>query len=75
MSLTCRLHNWLTDDWREASPRDKKVRLASNNYWSSSEYSSNNGWNVNFNNGNVNNNNKNNNYRVRFVRDMGICPK
>ena len=71
MSLACRSESgWLTDDWREASPRNKKARLASDNYWSSSEYSSNNGWNVNFNNGNVNNNNKNNNYRVRFVRDV-----
>ena len=36
-----------------------------NNYWSSSEYSSNNARNVNTNNGNVNNNNKNNNNYVR----------
>ena len=72
MSLIYRSYDRLTDDWEEAFPRDKKIRLASNNYWSSSEYSSNNGWNVNFNNGNVNNNNKNNNNRVRFVRDMEI---
>ena len=72
MSLIYRSYDRLTDDWEEAFPRDKRIRLASNNYWSSSEYSSNNGWNVNFNNGNVNNNNKNNNNRVRFVRDMEI---
>ena len=35
--------------------------------WSSSEYSSNNAWEVNANNGNVNNNNKNNNKYVRCV--------
>ena len=47
------------------------VALASsNNFWSSSEYSSNNARNLNTNNGNVNNNNnKNNSYRVRpFAR-------
>ena len=48
------------------------ARLASNNYWSSSEYDSNNAWNVNFNNGNVNNNNKDNNNRVRFVRVIQV---
>jgi hypothetical protein len=36
-----------------------------NNYWSSSENSSNNAWNVNTNSGNVNNNNKNNSNYVR----------
>ena len=72
MSLIYRSFDRLTDDWGEAFPRDKKIRLSSENYWSSSEYSSNNGWNVNFNNGNVNSNNKNNNNRVRFVRDMEI---
>ena len=36
-----------------------------NNYWSSTENSANNAWNVNFNNGNVNNNNKTNNRYVR----------
>lgn len=41
------------------------VSLPSNNFWSSSEYNSNNAWNVNTNNGNVNNNNKNNNKYVR----------
>ena len=34
-------------------------------YWSSSEYSSRNAWNVNFHNGNVNNNNK---YNTNYVR-------
>jgi hypothetical protein len=42
--------------------------FADNNYWSSSENSSNNAWKQNFNNGNQNNNNKNNNKRVRAVR-------
>ena len=38
------------------------------NYWSSSENSSSNAWNVNFNNGNVGNNTKaSNSYRVRPV--------
>ena len=36
-----------------------------NNYWSSSQYNSNNAWNVNTNDGNMNNNNKNNNNYVR----------
>ena len=40
--------------------------------WSSSEYSSNNAWEVNANNGNVNNNNKNNNNNyVRCVLAFG----
>jgi hypothetical protein len=38
---------------------------STNNYWSSSEYNSNNSWNLNTNNGNLNNNNKNNNFYVR----------
>jgi hypothetical protein len=38
---------------------------------SSSEYSANNAWNVNFNNGNVNNNNKYNNNYVRAVAAFG----
>lgn len=37
----------------------------SGNVWSSSEYSANNAWNVNFNNGNSNGNNKYNSYSVR----------
>lgn len=37
------------------------------NYWSSTEYNSNNAWNVNFSNGNINNNNKNNTRAVRPV--------
>ena len=44
------------------------VAFATNNYWSSSEYSSNNAWKQNFNNGNQNNNNKNNTNKVRAVR-------
>ncbi len=43
-----------------------------NNYWSSSEYSSNNAYNVNTNNGNMNNNNKNNNNYVRAFRLLRI---
>ena len=35
-----------------------------NNYWSSTEYNTNNAWNVNFNSGNVNNNNKYNTNNV-----------
>lgn len=35
------------------------------NHWSSTENSSNNAWNVNFNSGNTNNNNKYNNFTVR----------
>lgn len=44
--------------------------IASSYYWSSSEYSSNNGWYVNFNIGVVSNFNKVNSGRVRFVRDI-----
>lgn len=59
------LHNPLngrfTNSWAVKRPsvsyEDAKPQKASN-YWSSSEYSQNNAWNVNFNNGNVNNNNK-----------------
>lgn len=53
----------------------KMASHVATNYWSSSEYSSNNGWNVNLNNGNVDNNNKNNNYRVRLVRDLSKLMK
>ncbi|WP_229058440.1 hypothetical protein [Parabacteroides leei] len=46
----------------------------SNNYWSSTVYSSGNHWIVNFNNGNTNNNNDTNSKYVRCVRDwFGIC--
>ena len=41
-----------------------------NGFWSSSECSSDNGWNVNFNNGSVNNSSKDSYDRVRFVRDF-----
>ena len=44
--------------------------IASSYYWSSSEYSSDRGWNVGFSNGDVGYNSKNNNHRVRFVRDF-----
>lgn len=44
-----------------------KVQYAytSSNYWTSTEFNTNNAWNVNFNNGNVNNNNKYNSLTVR----------
>ena len=41
--------------------------FTASNYWSSTEYNSNNAWNVNFNNGNINNNNKYNEMNVRPV--------
>jgi len=43
-------------------------RQNSNNYWSATENSATNAYNVNFNNGNVNNNNKTNTNYVRAVR-------
>lgn len=48
--------------------------ILSANYWSSTENSNNNAFNVNFDNGNVNNNNKNNTYRVRGVLASLIKP-
>lgn len=39
-----------------------------NNFWSATENSSTNAWNVNLNNGNTNNNNKNNTNQLRCVR-------
>ncbi|MBR5042994.1 MAG: reverse transcriptase [Bacteroidales bacterium] len=45
------------------------------NYWSSTEYNSNNAWNVNFNSGNVNNNNKYNSNVARPVAALdGLFP-
>lgn len=41
--------------------------ITASNFWSSSENSQNNSWNVNFGNGNFNNNNKNNSNVVRAV--------
>jgi len=41
-----------------------------NNYWSSTENNTNNGWNQNFNNGDQNNNNKTNANYVRCVRRL-----
>ncbi len=41
--------------------------LTATNYWSSTENSTNNAWNVNFSNGNINNNNKYNGNAVRAV--------
>jgi len=49
-----------------------KKNFQSNNYWSATENSSNNAYNVNFNNGNTNNNNKTNNNYVRCVRGKQI---
>lgn len=48
-------------------PVKSKIVYANNssNHWSSSEYNSNNSWNVNFSDGNINNNNKNNSNVVR----------
>lgn len=45
-----------------------RVNIVSNNYWSSTEYSASNAYNLNFNNGSVNNNNKTNSNYVRCVR-------
>ncbi len=43
--------------------------MPSNNFWSSTENSAANAWNVNLNNGNTNNNNKStNSNQVRCVR-------
>ena len=44
--------------------------ISSDNYWSSSENSSANGWSLSFNIGGVRNYNKYYSYRVRFVRDI-----
>ena len=44
--------------------------LAAEGYWSSSEYSSNIAWSMNFNYGSVNNISKDFNFRVRFIRDI-----
>jgi hypothetical protein len=41
------------------------------NHWCSTEYNSNNAWNMNFTNGNYNNNNKYNRYVVRAVVACG----
>ncbi len=49
--------------------------FASNNYWSSSENSSNNAWKQNFNNGNQNDNNKNNDKHVRAVRVFALSQR
>ena len=40
-------------------------------YWSSTQYNSNNSWNLNWNNGNLNNNNKTNNNYVRAFAPIG----
>lgn len=44
------------------------------NHWSSTENSTNNSWNVNFNDGNVNNNNNNNKYNTNVVRPAVAHP-
>lgn len=46
--------------------------IVANNYWSATENSSTNAYNLNFNNGSVNNNNKSNNNYVRCVRGKQI---
>jgi len=69
------------NDWRlenlsssqvfgELSLRRRKI--VSNNYWSSTENSSTNAWNMNFNNDNANNNAKSNSRYVRCVRGYSI---
>lgn len=57
----------------EASYEDARAKeYAATNYWSCTENSSNNAWNLNFGNGNLNgNNNKYNAYRVRAVAAFG----
>lgn len=47
--------------------KNKIARALPSNYWSSTENSNNNSWNINFSNGSFNNNNKNNNNQVRGV--------
>jgi hypothetical protein len=47
--------------WKTLPPSSGQVNVQSNNYWSGTEFDSNNAWNFNFNNGNQNNDNKNNN--------------
>ncbi len=42
--------------------------IVQSNYWSGTEFDSNNAWNFNFNNGNQNNDNKNNNNHGWAVR-------
>ena len=56
----------IADSGTDGSYEDAKSQENSN-YWSVTEYNSNNAWNVNFNNGNVNNNNKYNSNVVRPV--------
>jgi hypothetical protein len=48
-------------------PLSGQVNVQSN-YWSGTEFNSNNAWNFNFNNGNQNNNDKNNNLSGWAVR-------
>jgi len=49
--------------------KDKaEAPVVSNNYWSSTENSSTNAYNLNFNNGSVNNNNKTNSNYIRCVK-------
>ena len=49
---------------------DVAIPQEHSNYWSSTEYNTNNAWNVNFGSGNVNNNNKYNTNNV--VRPVAV---
>lgn len=61
------LNGHTTRDLKSFVNRKVAYAITSSNYWSSTENSSNNAWNVNFNNGNVDNNNKYNDNYVRAV--------
>lgn len=56
----------------EVLAKEILAHAISANYWSSTENSENNAWNVNFNNGNTWNNNKYNGNAVRAVAALGI---
>lgn len=53
---------------KKAGGESGRTKFQSDNYWSSTENSATNAWNVNFSNCNVNNNNKTNTNYVRAVR-------
>lgn len=56
----------------EVLAKEILAHAISANYWSSTENSENNAWNVNFSNGNVNNNNKYNSNAIRAVAALGL---
>jgi hypothetical protein len=60
----------IRDQAKGSAPYTRLPSMASANYWSSSENSSTNAYNLNFNNGNVNSYNKSNSYYVRCVREV-----